>query len=196
MADQKIYTIPLRPAFRKSTAKRIPYAMRYVRDYVQRHAKAEKVMIGAHLNETMWSRSKPPRRVRVNVIKEAGVAKVELFGFTYKEFKAKPKTEKKDMKEKLMARMGAKAARKEAEEQMIEGKPGKKEASEKQEKKSKEPPEMPKEKTETKEETIKEKTQEKPEETHEREKLVKEPAKEEKEEAKEGTAPDIKQEKR
>lgn len=134
MADEKIYTIPLRDAFRKTSVKRTPYAARYIRDYIKKHTKSDDVRIGSHLNAALWARSKPPRRVRVSVVKEGGVAKAELFGFKYEEFRAQPKKEHKGMKEKLMARMGAKAAKKEEEEKLVEGKLEKEEKSEKTEK--------------------------------------------------------------
>ena len=123
MADEKIYTIPLRDAFKKTKKKRVPYAARLVRSFLKTHTKAETVKIGPKLNAELWSRSisKPPRRVRVKAVKEGSVVKAELLGFDYVDFKAKPKVEKKDMKERLMERLGPKALKKEEEEKKIEG---------------------------------------------------------------------------
>ncbi|HLD39351.1 MAG TPA: 50S ribosomal protein L31e [archaeon] len=122
-ATEKIFTIPLREAYKKAHDKRVPYAARLVKKYLQTHMKAETVKMGKHLNEELWSRciSKPPRRVRVKAFKEGDVVKVELMGFDYVDFKAQPKKDKKDMKEKLLERLGPKALKKEEEEKKIEG---------------------------------------------------------------------------
>jgi large subunit ribosomal protein L31e len=122
--NEKIFTIPLREAYKKASDKRVPYAARYVRDYLQMHTKAESVKMGAKLNEALWSRGirKPPRSVRVKAVVDGGVAKAELVGFEYQEFKAKAKKERKGAKERLLERLGPKAIQKEAEEKKIEGK--------------------------------------------------------------------------
>jgi large subunit ribosomal protein L31e len=134
--EERIYTIPLREAFKKAHNKRAPYAVRLVRSYLKTHMKADEVKIGSKLNAEVWSRSisKPPRRVRVKAIKEGNVVKAELMGFDYIEFKAKPKTERKDAKEKLMERLGPKAIQKEEEEKKIEGEVGQPEKAPVQEK--------------------------------------------------------------
>ncbi len=124
MAEEKIYTIPLRDAFRKARDKRVPYATRIIRNYVKTHAKVGAVKLGSRLNESLWQRGiqKPPRRVRIKVVKDGDVAKAELIGFEYTEFKAKPKTEKKGMRERLAERLGPKAQKQEEIEKKIEGK--------------------------------------------------------------------------
>jgi len=124
MADEKIFTIPLRDAYAKARSKRVPYAARLVRAYLKTRMKADEVKIGKHLNAELWSRSisKPPRRVRVKAFKEDGIVKAELMGYDYVDFKAQPKKERKDMKEKLLERLGPKALKNEEEEKMIEGK--------------------------------------------------------------------------
>jgi large subunit ribosomal protein L31e len=123
MADERIYTIPLREAFKKARGRRAPYAMRLIRSYLKTHMKAEEVKLGSKLNAEVWSRSisKPPRRVRVKAVREGKLVKAELMGFEYVDFKAVPKSEKKGAKEKLMERLGPKAAQKEEEEKKIEG---------------------------------------------------------------------------
>ncbi len=120
---EKIYTIPLRKAYRKAKNRRVPYATRLVRTYLETHMKAGTVKLGSKLNDQLWERSigKPPRRVRVKAVMEGNVVKAELMGHDYVDFKAKPKTERKDAKEKLMERLGPKAAKKESEEKKIEG---------------------------------------------------------------------------
>jgi len=127
MIMERIYTIPLRKAFRKPRTKRGPVAIRLIRSFLARHMKIdeEKIKIGSTLNESVWVRgiSRPPRRVKVNaVLDEGGILKVELVGHKYKEFKAVKKAEKEGMKEKLMKRLGAKAIKKQEEEKLVEGK--------------------------------------------------------------------------
>lgn len=123
MAEERIYTIPLREAFKKARNKRVPYAMKIIRSYLLTHMKADEVKIGSKLNEEIWSRSvgKPPRRVRIKAVKEGNNVKAELIGFEYVDFKAKPKAERKDMKEKLMERLGPKALKNEEEDKKIDG---------------------------------------------------------------------------
>ena len=124
MADEKIYTIPLREAYKKARQNRVPYASRLVESFIRTHTKAESVKMGSHLTEELWKRGieKPPRKIRVKSVVSDGIAKIELMGHDYAEFKAAPKKESKDMKEKLMERMGQKAAKKEEMEKSIEGK--------------------------------------------------------------------------
>lgn len=124
MPEDKIYTVPLRETRQRSRRKRAPHAIKIVKDYVSRHAKAKEIRIGRHLNEKLWEKGikNPPRKVRITIEKEGDVAKVELMGFRYEDFKAKPKTERKGVKEKLLSRLGPKAAKKEEEEKRIEGK--------------------------------------------------------------------------
>jgi large subunit ribosomal protein L31e len=130
--NEKIYTIPLVESKKKCKNKRTPYAVKIVKNYLIKHTKAKEIKLGKQLNEEIWKRGirKPPRRVRVKAIKDGDVVKAELIGFEYEEFKAKPKSEKKGMKEKLMARLGPKALKKEEEEKAIEGKKGKDEKKE------------------------------------------------------------------
>lgn len=140
-ADAKVFTIPLRKAFRKSRKKRVPYAVRLIKEFVKRHMKVkndEEIKIGKHLNEKLWERGieKPPRRVRVNVTRVEKEIRVELFGFTYEEFKP-AKAEEKGFAEKLAARLGPKALRKAEEEKRISGKEEKKVKEEKTEEKKK-----------------------------------------------------------
>ena len=122
MAEEKIFTIPLREAYKKAEEKRVPYAARLVRSYLQTHMKSDNVKLGNKLNEQLWNRSisRPPRQIRVKAFKEDGVVKAELMGYDYVDFKAAPKKERKDMKEKLMERLGPKSLKNEEEEQKVE----------------------------------------------------------------------------
>lgn len=120
---EKVFTIPLRKAYEKSQRVRSAYAMRLIRDYIITHTKAEEVKIGKYLNSQVWERGikKPPRNVKVTVIKDGNKARAELFGHKYEEFKPLPKAEKKGAKEKLLERLGPKAAKKQEEDQKMEG---------------------------------------------------------------------------
>ncbi len=76
IVNYRVYVIPLRDAYRAPRKKRVPRAVRLVREFVKRHVKPFKKMdeekvveiyISQRLNELLWRRSieKPPRRVRV-----------------------------------------------------------------------------------------------------------------------------------
>ncbi|MBI5347418.1 MAG: 50S ribosomal protein L31e [Candidatus Aenigmarchaeota archaeon] len=88
---EKVFTIPLRKAFRKPKKKRAPYAVRIVRDFILRNLKTDDVKLGSHLNEAIWQRSigKPPRRLHIGVniklIEGKKIAYAELLGHEYKE---------------------------------------------------------------------------------------------------------------
>lgn len=124
MVEEKIYTIPLKEAYKKNDTRKAPYAMRMIKDFVKTHAKVNEVKIGSNLNHSIWSRgaTKPPQKIRIKAVKDGDVAKVELMGFEYLEFIAKPRAESKGMKEKLMERLGPKAIEKEEQSKIAEGK--------------------------------------------------------------------------
>jgi large subunit ribosomal protein L31e len=121
---EKIYTINLTEAYKKALRRRSPYAVRIVKEHVKTHTKAKEVRIGKNLNEAIWVRGikRPARSVRVKVVRDGDIAKVELMGFDYMEFKAQPKKERVGMKEKLLERLGPKAIKKEEQEKKIDGK--------------------------------------------------------------------------
>ena len=121
---ERIYTIPLREAYKKAERKRGPYAIRLVESFLKIHTKGKEIKLGQELNKKIWERGvkHPPKKVRIKAIKDGDVVKAELMGFEYKDFKAIPKKEKKGMKERLLGRLGPKALKKEEEEKMVEGK--------------------------------------------------------------------------
>jgi len=134
--DVKVFTIPLRKAFRKSRGKRTSYAVKLIKEFLRRHLKMKPkddktIKLGKYLNEKLWERGikKPPRRVRVNVALVGNEYRVELVGKKYEEFRAKPGKKREGMAEKLAARLGGKALQKEAEKKMIEGKKDKQKKS-------------------------------------------------------------------
>ena len=116
---ERVFTIPLRKAFRKARPRRANYAISLIRDFLMRHLKTKDVKLGRHINEEIMKRL--PRRIRVKAFIDEGVAKAELVDYQYEEFKAE-KFEKKGRREKLLERLGGKALKKQQEEEMIEGK--------------------------------------------------------------------------
>ncbi len=79
---EKVYTIPLAKAYRSPKPKRANRAISVIKRFLERHTKAERVVIGQSINEAVWekSRKRPPRRIRVSVDVEEGVARAEMVG--------------------------------------------------------------------------------------------------------------------
>jgi len=67
MAEYKVYVVPLSRVYWGRKSNRADRAVRLLRNFVKRHAKADKVIIANEVNEYIWSkgREKPPRRVKV-----------------------------------------------------------------------------------------------------------------------------------
>jgi len=91
IVEERFYTIPLRNAWISPRKKRAPKAGRTVKAFAIKHMKvrteaydeeeAEKIVIDNEVNEKLWSRGieKPPRKIRVRVIKDKeGVVTVLL----------------------------------------------------------------------------------------------------------------------
>lgn len=77
----RIYTVPLGRAKLAPRKKRTERAVRILREFAQRHMKAEEVRIDTAVNEAIWRRGieKPPPRIRVRMEKdEEGVVTVTL----------------------------------------------------------------------------------------------------------------------
>lgn len=107
MPEEKIFTIPLREAFDKERQKRARNASKIVRAFILRHMKSENIKIGKSINEAIWKRgiSKPPRKVRIHVLKEEDIVYAELLGVDIKtpskEEVKKKEEKKKGKKEKI-----------------------------------------------------------------------------------------------
>jgi len=107
MAEEKVFTIPLREAFEKERQKRARNASKIVREFLIRHMKSEKIKIGKSINEAIWKRGiyKPPRRLRVHAIKEENIVYAEILGVDIKtpskEEVKKKEEKKKEKKEKI-----------------------------------------------------------------------------------------------
>jgi len=126
MADEKVervYTVPLGKAYDYKRTNRVPRAVKLLRQFVSRHMKADidSVLLSNALNNSLWTRSiqKPPRRVKVRVLKKEGIVNVYLPDEVTEEDKAKKKEAedkaKKDAEEKAKKEAQEKA-KNEAEE--------------------------------------------------------------------------------
>ena len=69
--DERIYTIPLAKARHGPRNKRAKKAVRYLREFMERHFKPEALIISQPVNEKIWSRGiqKPPRKLKVRATK-------------------------------------------------------------------------------------------------------------------------------
>ncbi|WP_456474827.1 50S ribosomal protein L31e [Candidatus Pyrohabitans sp.] len=69
---ERIYTIRFHRIKRTPRTKRTAKAARYLRRFIERHMKSERVLIGEELNEKLWERGiqKPPARLRVKAEKQ------------------------------------------------------------------------------------------------------------------------------
>jgi len=86
IVEERIYTIPLRDAWRSPRRHRAPRAIRLIRSFIQRHMKVglktgleeeeeeeeERLIISNEVNEWIWRRGieKPPRKVRVRAVRD------------------------------------------------------------------------------------------------------------------------------
>ena len=97
MADEKIYVIPLRRDFLKAPKyKRTERAISTIREFLIRHTKAEQVKIGKYLNLEIWKhgRKNPPGKIKVKVLKQDNITKVELIDKPFEEVKKQPEEDK------------------------------------------------------------------------------------------------------
>ncbi|MFH1785664.1 MAG: 50S ribosomal protein L31e [Candidatus Micrarchaeota archaeon] len=73
---ERIYIVPLGDAYEAKRNKRAPKAVKILRAFITRHMKAdgEKIIISEKLNKFIWTRSiqKPPRKIKVRLIKDDG----------------------------------------------------------------------------------------------------------------------------
>lgn len=77
----RVYTVPLRDAWKASRKRRAERAINLLRGFAARHMRSDKVRISEEVNELIWERSiqKPPRRIKVLMEKdEDGVVTVSL----------------------------------------------------------------------------------------------------------------------
>ena len=77
---ERIYTIPLRDVKRVPRTKRSPKAMRYNREFIQKHMKTEEVIIDQAVNEKIWERGreKIPSKIKVKAVENDDAVEVTL----------------------------------------------------------------------------------------------------------------------
>ena len=130
---ERTYIIPLRRQYRKAPRwKRTPRAVSAIRQFLQRHMKAETVKIGKYLNLKMWQHGmkNPPHKIQVEAQKdEDGLVKVEMVGAP----KEKPKEEKKESKKEAEDKKSTKGKKEIKEGEFKESSSEKKEAKEESE---------------------------------------------------------------
>lgn len=136
MAEEKIFTIPLRDAFLTERTHRSRKAMDLVRAFLEKNMKAEEIVIGKSINEEVWKRGiqKPPRRIRVHALKDDGRVYAELVGIDIKppsKEELKKKAEKKEEKEKKIKEERKERRKKTIQEELEEEEGKKKEVPEK-----------------------------------------------------------------
>lgn len=93
---EREYVIPLRDAYETSRRRRAKRAINLIREFAERHMKAEEVKLSQGVNQLVWSRGmeKPPRRVKVVMRKDReGVVEVMLPEEAAEKGGEKPKAE-------------------------------------------------------------------------------------------------------
>ncbi|MGZ7043156.1 MAG: 50S ribosomal protein L31e [Methanobacterium sp.] len=78
---ERVYVIPLRKVKNVPRTIRSPRAVRYVKEFIERHMKTDDVIINASVNEKIWERGiqKIPPKIKVKAVKdEDGSVEVTL----------------------------------------------------------------------------------------------------------------------
>lgn len=78
---ERVYIIPLRKVKNVPRTIRSPKAVRLVKEFIQKHMKAEEVKIDASVNEKIWERGiqRVPPKIKVKATKEEdGIVEVTL----------------------------------------------------------------------------------------------------------------------
>ncbi|MGZ7070174.1 MAG: 50S ribosomal protein L31e [Methanobacterium sp.] len=78
---ERVYVIPLRKVKNVPRTIRSPRAVRYVKEFIERHMKTDVVIINASVNEKIWERGiqKIPPKIKVKAVKdEDGSVEVTL----------------------------------------------------------------------------------------------------------------------
>jgi len=107
---ERIYTVPLGDAYETVRNKRTPRAIKILRAFIARHMKSDgaRIVLSENLNSHLWVRSiqRPPRRVKVRLIKDEGVVRAYLSDEKIAEPKKKeaPKSDEKKPEPKPAAK--------------------------------------------------------------------------------------------
>ncbi len=69
--DERIYIVPLALARKGPRNKRANKAVRFLREFMERHFKPESLVISQEVNEAIWARGiqKPPRKLKIRATK-------------------------------------------------------------------------------------------------------------------------------
>ena len=110
--NERVYTIPLGRAYDKTRVRRARIAIKMVRTVLCRHMKAEEstVRISEKTNELLFARGmqKPPRKLKVRVVRADGIVKAYLMDEKPVEKKEAKKEAKKDEKKEEKPREAVK----------------------------------------------------------------------------------------
>ena len=109
---ERIYTIPLKDAYEHPRNKRGKRAIRLIQDFALRHMKAEDVRVSEGVNSNILRDGieKPPRRIKVRMVKgEDALVRVWLIGEEEK-IKAAADKKKKESEDKKTAVLPSKTA--------------------------------------------------------------------------------------
>jgi len=137
---EKEYVIPLRKKWAKVPRyKRTNKAIKAIKEFLVRHMKIRdrdlnKIKLDKYLNEFVWDRGirKPPVKVKVKVIKEGELVRVELAELPEALKFKKARLEKREKKAiEVVSKKKAKAEEPEKVEEKVEDEEKKKEAAEK-----------------------------------------------------------------
>ncbi len=124
VGEEVMIIVPLRKIKKKVPRwKRAPRAARFLKEFVAKQAKAEKVVLGPEVNEKIWERGieKPPSRIRVRVkVEEEEGARIAHVHLPPEEMPKKPKEKKKAKKEEKVERI--EEVREEVVEEKVEEK--------------------------------------------------------------------------
>ncbi|MCL2115525.1 MAG: 50S ribosomal protein L31e [Methanobrevibacter sp.] len=71
MTTERVYTIPLRDVKNVPRSIRAPRAVRFVKEFLQKHMKSEEIIIDSSINEKIWERGiqKIPSKIKVKAVK-------------------------------------------------------------------------------------------------------------------------------
>ncbi len=109
VGEEVMIIVPLRKIKKKVPRwKRAPRAARFLKEFVAKQAKAEKVVLGPEVNEKIWERGieKPPSRIRVRVkVEEEEGARIAHVHLPPEEMPKKPKEKKKAKNEEKVERI-------------------------------------------------------------------------------------------
>jgi len=106
MADEQIFNIPLRKEFQKvPTWNKAKKAVKATRQFLIKHMKVDKVLIGKYLHEKLMEhgRQNPPHHVKVRVWKDGEKVKADLIEAPREE--KKPEVEAKGMGKKIVEKI-------------------------------------------------------------------------------------------